>query len=199
MSVSVGGVLDIIKVCSRCSQEKLLSEYHKHRTHLYGVQKTCKDCRKSQYMQKREHVLHYQRKYRKNNKERIDQYKQKKKKKLMAQHSAYTKNKYLIDSLYRIKHNVRTRIYGALKRKGWSKVGKSSLLLGCTYEQLQAHLESMFKEGMTWKNKGSWHIDHIIPLASAKTEEEIYRLCHYTNLQPLWAKDNLSKGAKLNE
>ncbi len=53
--------------------------------------------------------------------------------------------------------------------------------------------------GMTWKNKEfyGWHIDHIVPLSSAKTEEDVYKLCHYTNLQPLWSKDNMSKGSKL--
>jgi hypothetical protein len=49
---------------------------------------------------------------------------------------------------------------------------------------------------MTWSNMGEWHIDHIKPLATAKTEKDVYELNHYTNLQPLWAKDNLSKGAK---
>ena len=49
---------------------------------------------------------------------------------------------------------------------------------------------------MTWNNRSEWHIDHIIPLSSAKTEEELYKLFHYTNLQPLWAKDNLIKGKK---
>mgnify|MGYP002132731409 FL=1 len=49
---------------------------------------------------------------------------------------------------------------------------------------------------MTWDNYGDWHIDHIIPLNSAQTEEDLYKLCHYSNLQPLWALDNLKKGSK---
>ena len=50
---------------------------------------------------------------------------------------------------------------------------------------------------MSWENRNEWHVDHIIPLCSAKTQEELYNLCHYTNLQPLWVKDNLTKGSKI--
>ena len=64
---------------------------------------------------------------------------------------------------------------------------------GCSFEELKTHLEIQFKEGMCWENHGKWHIDHKIPLSWAKTEEELKQLCKYTNLQPLWAEDNLSK------
>jgi 5-methylcytosine-specific restriction endonuclease McrA len=70
-------------------------------------------------------------------------------------------------------------------------------LVGITPKELKEHLEKQFFQGMSWGNYGEWHIDHIIPLSSAKTEDEIYKLCHYTNLQPLWAEDNLRKGNKL--
>jgi hypothetical protein len=71
--------------------------------------------------------------------------------------------------------------------------------VGCTPQELKEHLEKQFKEGMTWDNHGmyGWHIDHIIPLSSATTEEELYKLCHFTNLQPLWAEENLSKGNRI--
>jgi hypothetical protein len=69
--------------------------------------------------------------------------------------------------------------------------------LGCEIEVLKEHLEKQFVDGMTWENKGDWHFDHIIPLSSAKTEDELYKLCHYTNLQPLWAIDNIKKGKKI--
>jgi hypothetical protein len=70
-------------------------------------------------------------------------------------------------------------------------------MLGCSWEQLRDHIENQFVSGMTWEDKHLWHIDHIVPLSSAKTVEELEKLCHYTNLQPLWASDNMSKGAKL--
>ena len=71
-------------------------------------------------------------------------------------------------------------------------------MVGCSPEFLKDHIENQFTEGMSWELMGKYiHIDHRIPLSSAKSEEEVYKLCHYTNLQPLWAEDNLSKGSKI--
>jgi len=72
-------------------------------------------------------------------------------------------------------------------------------LVGCDLQTLKEYIEKQFKEGMTWENHGfyGWHIDHIIPLGTAKTEEEMIKLCHYTNLQPLWALENLRKSKKI--
>jgi hypothetical protein len=78
-----------------------------------------------------------------------------------------------------------------------TKKNKTFDIVGCNPLQLKEHLEKQFVDGMTWENKGDWHIDHIIPLSSAKTEDELYKLCHYTNLQPLWAIDNIKKGKKI--
>jgi hypothetical protein len=69
--------------------------------------------------------------------------------------------------------------------------------LGCTYAEAFEHLSKQFTKGMTWDNYGEWHIDHYIPLSSAKNESELKKLAKYTNLQPLWAEDNLSKGATI--
>ena len=71
--------------------------------------------------------------------------------------------------------------------------------MGCSPQFLKEYLENQFTEGMSWDNHSQygWHIDHIIPLSSANTEEEIYNLCHYTNLQPLWAEENLRKSDKI--
>ncbi len=79
-----------------------------------------------------------------------------------------------------------------------AKIGSAVRDLGCSVSELMAHLEIKFQPGMTWENWGSWHIDHIKPLASfdLTNREQFLIACHYTNLQPLWASDNLAKGAR---
>jgi hypothetical protein len=77
------------------------------------------------------------------------------------------------------------------------KTNKTFDIVGCTPQFLKEYLEKQFVDGMHWGNYGEWHIDHIIPLSSMKHKDEIHILCHYTNLQPLWAKDNLIKSNKL--
>jgi hypothetical protein len=97
--------------------------------------------------------------------------------------------------LYRVKSNLRRRINRYLKSKSES----TESILGISYSEFMIYIQNKFTEGMTLDKLGKdIHIDHIIPLSSAKTEEEIYQLCHYTNLQPLWAKDNLAKSNKLD-
>lgn len=95
-----------------------------------------------------------------------------------------------------LKRILRKRISEALKRniKNTSAVGD----LGCSIDFCRKYLESKFQPGMDWNNYGEWHIDHVVPLNSfnLNNPEEARKACHYTNLQPLWAFDNLSKGAK---
>ena len=95
-----------------------------------------------------------------------------------------------------IKDVLRSRLNSAIKRD--QKSGSAVKDLGCTIEELKLYLESQFEDNMSWDNHGEWHIDHIKPLASfdLTNEEELKKACNYTNLQPLWAKDNLKKGAK---
>ena len=103
------------------------------------------------------------------------------------------------DPIQNLKFNVRTRVYNILKTKNITKQNKTFDIIGCSPEFLKEHIEKQFKDGMTCDNygKNSWHVDHIIPLSSGKNEKEIYKLCHYTNLQPLWAEDNLKKSNKI--
>ena len=97
-----------------------------------------------------------------------------------------------------MKVNLRRRTSIAFKNKGYNKSTKTQEMLGVDWEVCKAHIEIQFAKGMSWSNYGEWHIDHIIPLASANTEEELKKLCHYSNLQPLWAFDNLMKSDKIN-
>ena len=104
-------------------------------------------------------------------------------------------NKYVFEVF---KGLLRSRTYSAFKNKGYKKNSKTQEMLGVDWEVCKAHIERQFTKDMTWDNQGEWHIDHIIPLSSANTEEELKKLCHYSNLQPLWAVDNLIKSAKIN-
>lgn len=112
-------------------------------------------------------------------------------------HTEYISNRRKNDNLFRLIMNVRRRLLLYLNSKNIKKNNKTFEIIGCTPEMIKEHLESQFTDGMNWENHGEWHIDHKIPLSSAETEEEVYELCHYTNLQPLWAKDNLKKGKKI--
>lgn len=111
----------------------------------------------------------------------------------------YSKIRRQSNPMYRLTENCRGRLREILFISNLKKKSKTFDIVGCSPEFLKKYLEGLFTEGMSWENYGyyGWHIDHIIPLSSANTEEEIYKLCHYTNLQPLWCKDNLLKGCKL--
>ena len=144
--------------------------------------------------------------YRENNKEKRKEYNATRNEKRKEHYainkekiSEYYKNKRKIYPLFKLKCSLRNRTNTAFKRKNFTKSKKTLDMLGCDLQTAKAHLEKQFTKGMNWSNQGEWHIDHIIPCASAKTEEELIKLFHYTNLQPLWAADNLSKGKKIIE
>lgn len=111
----------------------------------------------------------------------------------------YVKRRKKKDPAFRLKCGYRTRVWMVLRGK--IKSGPTLALLGCSGDFLKKHLENQFLPGMVWENYGKWgwHIDHKRPCASFDlTQLEQQKQCfHYTNLQPLWAKDNHSKGAKI--
>lgn len=112
----------------------------------------------------------------------------------------YAALRYAKDLTFKIKALLRSRVLRAIKADGAKKEASALNLIGCTVEELKRHLEQQFLDGMTWENMGAWHIDHVRPLASFDlTDPDQQKIaCHFTNLQPLWAKDNMRKGAKLN-
>lgn len=108
------------------------------------------------------------------------------------------RERYNNDCAFRLKTILRVRLREALKNN--HKTGSAISDLGCSISELKKYLESKFQPGMSWENHSNngWHIDHIIPLDSFDLEnpEELKKACHYTNLQPLWCKDNLRKSNK---
>lgn len=102
------------------------------------------------------------------------------------------------DVLFKLKGNLRTLLGNAFRRKGFSKNNKAYEILGCSFEKLKYHIESKFESWMSWENYGKyngasnygWDIDHILPLSNAESEEQMKKLNHYTNLQPLCSFTN---------
>ncbi|REK64910.1 MAG: hypothetical protein DWQ49_01035, partial [Bacteroidetes bacterium] len=110
------------------------------------------------------------------------------------------RNKRKTDLNYKLTDNLRNRVRKTLNGKSKSK--NTLKLLGCSVDFLKKHIESQFEPGMSWENYGfdGWHMDHIVPCASfdLSDPEQQQKCFNYTNLQPLWAKDNISKSAKLD-
>lgn len=189
------------KKCSKCGVIKEVCEFRKSSKSKLGIQSECKSCAKIRYEMNREENLLKKRLYGQKNKEKKSEYD-----KLYREKNRLKKNEYIReyrkqrrqeDPTFRLIESVRARLRLFYKRENIDKKSKTFDVVGLTPEKLNDYLSEKFKEGMSWDNYGEWHIDHIIPLSSANTQEEVLRLCHYTNLQPLWAKENLQKSNKL--
>lgn len=171
------------------------------------------EMRKTYYSENRDLILQRNEIYRQANREkvaskqkeywgvRIDYKKVKAKEwrsKSLEKLAAYNRNKYHTNLNYKLRcicRGIVRRMYLAINQP---KNDTTNETLGYSPKQLKEHIEKQFKEGMTWDNYGDWHIDHIIPLASAKTLIEGKYLSRLENLQPLWAEENLSKGSRLD-
>lgn len=112
--------------------------------------------------------------------------------------SNYVLKRRKTDEIFYLSSRLRNLVLKSIQRMGYTKRSKTNDILGIDFDGFKKHIESKFAEGMNWDNRELWHIDHIIPISSAKTEEEVIKLNHYTNLQPLWAEDNYKKSDKLN-
>lgn len=112
----------------------------------------------------------------------------------------WKKNRIKSDPLFALHVVCATRVRNVIRGVGFIKSRVTQELIGCSFNKLRAHIESLFKPGMTWKNRGyyGWHIDHIIPVSAARNKKELLKLFHYTNLQPLWAADNIRKSNKID-
>jgi hypothetical protein len=149
----------------------------------------------------KEYLKEYHKNYNIINKEKRNEYRKQydiKNRKLINKKRNEKENN---DPIFKFKIRVRGLIKTSFKRgkNQFKKNAKTENILGCTIEEFIIYIKSKFTKGMTLENHGEWHLDHIIPLASATTEDEIIKLNHYTNFQPLWAKENLSKSDKIIE
>jgi hypothetical protein len=196
------------KICNTCNIRKKLIEFSKGDCKL-GVRNRCKECEKplkKKYSDVRiknmseEDKLKYKEyhtKYREENKitirEKIKEYNIKNRNVISKKYNIYIKNRFNVDSLFKLTFNIRTLIRNSFYCNGYTKKSKTQEILGCSFEEFKLHLESKFESWMTWENRGlyngelnyGWDLDHIIPISSANTEEDITKLNHYTNFQPL--------------
>ena len=213
----------IKKICKDCNTEKNINEFYKNKTSNDGYNNDCRECfiiKRKTYRkeyEKRDNVKKYRKTFVTKNKERrnkkyyenvemsreinrIARKKQRDKDRigLNIKRRDYYRHKMKTDPLFKLKKNVRGRIYSYTKYGGKSKT--TFEIVGLTAQELKIYIENKFTNGMTWENYGpyGWHIDHKIPLDSAKTEKDLYDLCCYTNLQPMWCSDNIRKKDKIN-
>ena len=194
-----------IKYCNKCKETKPVSEFNKKCTSKDGLHSNCKSCVKEHYEKNKDSILIRQKEYRKNNRDSIlirqkeyneknrdsisikkKEHYEKNKDSILIKDYERKKHRMSIDPIFKFKQNMKSSIGKAFIRKNYTKSSKTCEILGCDWNTLKEYFESQFDENMSWENHGTyWDIDHIIPLATAKTEEDVIKLNHYTNLQPL--------------
>jgi hypothetical protein len=176
-------MLNFLKIYYVENKEQLLEKQKKY----YESNKNSIIKRNQEYVKNnQEKTLKNQKEYQGRNREKLQEYL-----------NQYKKKRRQTDIIFKLRENLSHRTREIFKHFNTEKKNKTFDIVGCTPEFLKEHLEIQFIDGMNWDNRSEWHIDHIIPLSSAKTEDELYKLCHYTNLQPLWAEDNLKKSNKI--
>lgn len=179
-----------MKGCSRCGESRELSEFSPSKQNKDGLASVCKPCRREMgkiYWANNSSRLKLRRAHkRETNGDALREWFRKN-----SQHQKRT------NVQWKLRGILRTRLYQALRRN--SRTGHTIELLGCSTLQLKAHLENQFRPGMTWENHGPvWHIDHRRPCASFDFSDPAQqRECfHFTNLQPLFAAENIAKGPR---
>ena len=186
------------KVCNKCNVDKDVTEF-------YSGRRRCKLCynkhkkkstpeqreeynrrRKEKYYENHEEELEKSKLWKKRNPEKVVEYRR-------GYMSGYEKKRMENDPLYNVRRTVRNLIKCSIYHKGYTKKSRTFEILGCSYEDFKLHIESHWEDWMNWDNYGlyngkencGWEYDHIIPVSSAKCEEDIYKLNHYSNIQPL--------------
>lgn len=165
-------------VCKSCKEEKSLGDFEDTKKSYLGKATTCKKCRSERKEFLRHKKILSNPEYGKKERER------KRKEKV---------NRYENNLLFRLKSNLSGKIRNSLLKNGYSKKSSTYKILGCTYDEFKIHIESQWEDWMNWDNYGlyngdkkyGWDLDHITPLSSGECEEDIIRLNHHSNIQPL--------------
>lgn len=202
------------KTCKACGLDKPVDEFYKSRKRKDGTQTyqtKCKVCHSSYAKnwkeenpeRAKEHQSNPEAKAKRKEYNSTPEAKAKRKEykstpEYKARRNELRKERRKTDPLYAMTERVRRRIHKALSRLDARKNYSTIDYLGISSAEYVKYIESKFDDGMCWSNKGDWHIDHIVPLASARNEKELSKLFHYSNTQPMWATDNLKKGSKLD-
>ena len=211
-----------IIACNVCGKEfPITSEYFYLRKDGY-FNHVCKSCMKAKDAVRREKRKEYMKKYLQDyyehNKESINErnkeyyynhhelvreqqarYQDEHREEIKNYHASYVSNKRKFDPVYKLKQQMRSNIRFAFARKGFSKQAKLNEITGISCEELCDYLLKTFRDRYKreWDGIEQVHIDHVVPLSAAKTENEVVKLCHFTNLQLLTAKDNIMKSDKI--
>jgi hypothetical protein len=193
------------KTCSKCKENKDVTDFNKASHTKDGLRTACKECTRKQnlthYYNNKEAILAQQKEYFEQNKEKIHvrhrkynaEYYEKNKQQINTKRAEYEKKRKQTDINFFLRKRLRTRLASAIRDN--VKVGSAVDDLGCSIQDFKVYLEYKFYDDMSWENKSEWEIDHIIPLASfdLSDPEQLKKACHYTNLQPLWKKDHTKK------
>lgn len=208
------------KKCRICLSDKEVISFNKNNRNKDKLNTMCKDCQKEYLKNYRKEnytkVLNQEKVYDLKNKDKRKNYRVENKVKINDYQKKYridntdkvrrailkSKNtRYKNDILFVLKENIRRTILRSFKQNNMLKTNNTLTILGCSFEEFKLHLESKFEPWMNWDNKGNWNgvpteintawdIDHIVPISTTKTEDDVIRLNHYTNLQPLCSYTN---------
>ena len=205
----VKGEFNMNKICNVCGIEKNINDFSKlNNKPSYRCKKCLSEYNKMYYKKNQEKLKQQTQKFRDENPEYMKSWRENNQNKVKKQKRSWLeknrvfinekeRNKRKINHAYKIKKNLRRRVNQVITRN--NKSDSTMKLIGCSIYELLQHLEKQFTDGMNWQNYGKWHIDHIIPCSSFDlTDVEQQKRCfNYTNLQPLWAIDNIRKSDRV--
>jgi len=185
------------KTCTKCNTLLPIKCFPVYKGKSKSICRTCLNTSSKQWrLSNKEQIKSYNKQYRSSNQTVIKEQRKQYRKNNRSKINEYEQIKLQTDITFKLAKRLRNRLNDIVRQNFKYKRSKLKEYLGCSLSDLKIHIESLFQVGMTWDNYGEWHIDHIKPLSSANTEEELYSLNHYTNLQPLWAIDNIKKSNK---